>query len=42
MRHTFCIMVPAILGLVIAGAGGRDEPSRPGAKPKVIKEQVRG
>jgi endonuclease YncB( thermonuclease family) len=35
-------MVPAILGLALDGAVGGDEPSRPGAKPKVVREQVRG
>jgi endonuclease YncB( thermonuclease family) len=35
-------MILAILGLALAGAGGGVEPSRPGAKPQVVREEVRG
>src|SRR5262249_1105724 len=42
MRPTFCVVVPALLGLAIAGTGGGHEPPQPDDKPKVVREQVQG
>jgi endonuclease YncB( thermonuclease family) len=43
MRQTLCVVVPALLGLVIARTGERNEQLRkPDDKPKVVREQVQG
>ena len=42
MRQTFCLVVPVLLGLAIAGTGGGNEPPKPDDKPKVVREQVQG
>jgi endonuclease YncB( thermonuclease family) len=42
MRQTLGVVVPALLGLAVAGTGGGNEPPGPDGKPKVVREQVQG
>jgi endonuclease YncB( thermonuclease family) len=42
MRQMIDVLVPALLGLAVAGASGGNELPKPGDKPKVVREQVQG
>jgi hypothetical protein len=42
MRPTFCVALPVVLGLFVAGTGSGIEPPEPEGKGKVVREQVQG